>query len=181
MKLTAECMRAVVNTIDGALIAGIGQPAIQQTCVMGAIALALGLPHSDNLECEGVAVRAVAINLNDAVWSTNEARAAGMMRLGVASVGSNTIDQSEFAKRLAELTIRRIVPIALRAAAELNPKCAAELVKHALNCEDQGSEQAAGDAARDNVLRTMAAIVVDVLVELKSPGAKYLYLCEEAK
>jgi hypothetical protein len=41
-----------------------------------------------------------------------------MRRIAIAQLGSDTIDQTVFVKELALATIRKIVPIALKAAAK---------------------------------------------------------------
>src|SRR5690606_3907247 len=91
----------------------------------------------------GDAVRAFMNRLNDARWSSDAARAAGMRKLAVAQLGSEHIDQQAFANIVAEQTIRRIVPIALRAAAKVNPDHAESLEAAAAYCESEGTKEAA--------------------------------------
>jgi hypothetical protein len=90
-------------------------------CVEAAVNYALGLPHGDNPSCVGAAVRAFKIRLNDADWPTNEARTKGMRKLAIAQLGSDAIDQNEFRKLVVVGTVKRILPIALRAAGSLIP------------------------------------------------------------
>ncbi len=82
-------------------------------------------------------MRQAKISLNDNPWSSKAARAKGMRRVAIAQLGSNKLDQVEFAQRLAKETIRVIVPIALRAAAKLqkDEKHVAALNESALLCE----------------------------------------------
>ena len=138
----------IVDHPDG-LTSGKGKPIPGQLCIEAAVCLALGLPHDDNPPCVGDAVRSFKIQLNDCNWSTNQARAKGMRKLAVAQLGSDTIDQKEFAKLLALKTVQRIVPGALRAAAKVqNKEHAAKLEDCAKACEASKDLNAASDAAR---------------------------------
>lgn len=135
LKLTKQSARKVLAVVDAGLTSGLGSAEAGKTCVMGAISLALGLPHTDEpASCVGSAVRAFDIPLNDAEWSSAMARAKGMRREAIAKLGSNQIDQIEFAKELAIGTCRRIVPIALRAAASMIPARALALETAAVVC-----------------------------------------------
>jgi hypothetical protein len=80
------------------------------------------------------AAAAFAIGLNDARWSSLAARADGLHDLGLALLGTADIDCATFARRLAEGTIRRVLPIALRAAG---------MAKDADRCELEGTREAA--------------------------------------
>jgi hypothetical protein len=120
-------------------------------CVEAAVCFALGQEHGDEPECVAPAVRSFKIRLNDSKWSSNEARAKGMRRIAIAQLGTaGQIDEKEFARVLAELTIQRIVPIALRAAAEMQKDGArkAALEDAANKCETDGTEQSAREARK---------------------------------
>ena len=65
-----------------------------------------------------------------------------MRRLAVAQLGSDVIDGGRFAKIVVEGAIRKIVPIALRAAGRLNPKFQAALEADAVRCEQEGTRDA---------------------------------------
>ena len=62
-----------------------------------------------------------------------------MAQLGSAGVLG---DDREFSRRVVEMTIRRAVPIGLRAAARLNPKHAEALEAAAGRCEREGTRAA---------------------------------------
>ncbi len=145
--------RTVLNVVDAGLVRGLGSAKPGQMCVEAAVCFAYGLPHSDNPPCVGAAVRAFKIRLNDAAWSSDQARAKGMRKLAIAQLGSDQIDQKAFRQIVAEQTIRQIVPIALRAAAKRNPKCAERLEAAAVRCEQEGTQQAA-EAARNPARET---------------------------
>jgi hypothetical protein len=114
----------------------------ESACVMAALNLACGgdLTDSASSPCVLPAAAAFAILLNDARWSSPTARAAGMHGLGLALLGTADIDRATFVRRLAEGTIRRVLPIALRAAG---------LTEHADRCEREGTREAADAASAD--------------------------------
>lgn len=198
--LDESIARKVLTTVDAGLVRGKGVPTPGKMCVEAAVCFAYGLPHSDEPPCVGSAVRAFKIRLNDSSWSSNAARATGMRKLAIAQLGSDAIDQKAFAKLVAEGSIRRILPIALRAAASRNPKHAEALEAAAVRCELEGTGEAAkfarevalaalraadadayadAYAARDRVLNACADIGLQALIALKSPGCEYLWLADE--
>jgi hypothetical protein len=148
-ELSKDIAQKVLATVDAGLCSGKGKPVPGQMCVEAAVCFALGEPHGDEPSCVGAAVRSAKIALNDSGWSTNEARAKGMRRIAIAQLGSDTIDQQKFASTLAELTIRKIVPIALREAAKLHPVLSHQeaLSAAASRCEQEGTRDAARAAA----------------------------------
>lgn len=148
MELTREIAAKVLGIVDHGLSHGLGTPEPGKLCVEAAVCLALGLPHGDNPPCVGYAVRSFKIRLNDSKWSSPEARAVGMRRLAIAQLGSDQVDQKEFARLIAEETIRQIVPIALRAAASIQKDAAHAMALEiaALRCEQEGTSEAALDA-----------------------------------
>jgi hypothetical protein len=133
--LSRKVARKVLETVDAGLVSGLGQAVPGQMCVEAAVCYALGLPHGDNPACVGSAVRAFKIRLNDANWPTNESRTKGMRKLAIAQLGSNEIDQNEFRKLVVIGTVKRILPIALRAAASLIPAHKEALEGSAEACE----------------------------------------------
>jgi hypothetical protein len=149
MKITKEIAIKVRDTVDAGLVKGMGKPIPGSMCIEAAVCFAMGLPHSDEPTCVSPAIRALKIRLNDSDWSSDSARAKGMRRLALVQLGSaEAVDDNEFARRIAEMTIRKIVPIALRATAILHPaaehKTALEV--SAKLCELEGSESAAWSA-----------------------------------
>jgi hypothetical protein len=238
LEITESIAAKVLATVDAGLCAGVGKPEAGKMCVEAAVCFALGLPHGDNPPCVGASVRAGKIRLNDATWSSDEARARGLRRVAIAQLGSVDLDQVDYSKRMAEKTTRVIVPIALRAAAKRVPKHAEALEAAALRCEQEGTLEsainardvarsayaadaaaaaaayaatayaAAADAAyaayaaadadaaaayaataataaaaaayaayaRDHVLGLSAELMTQVLIEMKSPGAAFLFL-----
>ena len=151
MEITATIAAKVLETVDAGLCSGVGKPVPGEMCVEAAVCYALGLPHSDNPDCVAPALRAFKIKLNDKIWSSNEARAKGLRRLALVQLGSKGhLNNREFARRLAELAIRKAVPAALRAASSVQKdvKHKATLLEHAIICEREGTRQAALDAKK---------------------------------
>ncbi len=133
--LDLASVRRILDVVDAGLTIGVGRPQPGRMCVQAAVCYALGEPHGDKPQCVAQAVRLLAISLNDAVWSSPQARAAGMRRLAIAQLGTaGTIDEGEFARILADLTIRQILPIALRTVG---------LEEEAVRCEQEGTLEAA--------------------------------------
>jgi hypothetical protein len=168
--LTEEIAKRVLDTVDAGLCSGVGEPVPGQMCVMAAINYALGREHGDNPEiCVGSAVREFDIKLNDSNWSSNEARARGMRAEAIAKLGSNHLDQEEFAKRIALKTVQQIVPIALRTVVPLTTPHSDGLEAAALACElavdlvqaRAAARVAAGAAAYDAAYDAAYAVARD--------------------
>jgi hypothetical protein len=249
-KITKPLVTKLLSVVDAGLCSGKGRPEPGFMCIEAAVCYALDLPHSDDPPCVSPAVRAVKIALNDSEWSSKAARAKGMRRLAVAQLGTkDVINDAEFAKKLAEKTIRLMVPRALRIVAPLIPAHADKLEAAAVRCEADGNCDAASDAscaasaaraaraaraasyaasdaaraaraaraasdaascaasdaascaascaasaaraasyaasdasakARDRELAFFADLVLEVLIALKAPGAKWVKYCEAA-
>src|SRR3989449_8977757 len=113
--ITKALAAKVLEVVDAGLIKGLGKPIPGQMCVEAAVCFALGEPHGDEPSCVGAAVRAFKIRLNDARWSSNAARTKGLRELAVAQLGSNTIDQQQFAQLLVIEVVRTFLPLLFRA------------------------------------------------------------------
>lgn len=148
-EINLEVARKVLQTIDAGLVYGIGNPVPGQMCVEAAVCYALDLPHGDDPGCVAPALRSLKIRLNDSNWSSNQARANGLRRLGLAQLGSKgTLDEDEFRRRVVELAIRKCVPAALRAAASVHKdaKHQAALNAAANKCESEANRSSALEA-----------------------------------
>jgi hypothetical protein len=149
MNITREIAIKVRDTVDAGLVSGVGNPIPGQMCVEAAVCYALGLPHGDEPGCVSPALRRLKIRLNDSRWSSPQARAKGLRRLAVAQLGSaGVLDNQEFHRLVSEMTIRRAVPIGLRAAARANPKHAEALEAAAMSCELEGTREACEHARK---------------------------------
>ena len=123
-----------------------------QMCIEAAICTVLDLPHGDDPGCVAESVRAFKIRLNDAKWSSAEARANGLRDLGLAQLGSlDVVDDSEFAGRLSGMTIQKLIPALFRECLSNFPDCLAA----ANRCEAEGAG-AAMAMARAAAMAAMA-------------------------
>jgi len=182
--ITLEIAEKVRDTVDAGLSEGVGNPIPGQMCVEAAVCYALGLPHGDDPGCVSPALRSLKIALNDKNWSSSLARAKGLRRLALVQLGSvGVFDDTEFMRRVSEMTIRRMVPMALRAAARRVPAHAIKLEAAAIRCEQEGTRESARAAAlaaaastRDRVLADFAELVVQILIDMKAPGCQWLAL-----
>lgn len=167
----------VLKVVDAGLVRGMGNPKPGQMCVEAAVCYAMGMPHGDNPSCVGAAVRAFKIALNDSFWSSEAARAAGLRRIAVAQLGSKDIDQVAFSRALVREAIRRVLPIALRAAGSLVPSCATALENAALRCEEDPTIEAASAASYAASFAASAAASSKVLVLVAECGITALREC----
>lgn len=180
-KLSRQIAREICNLLDYGLVSGLGKPQPGKMCVEAAVCFAFGLPYGDDPPCVGRAVRQFEIRLNDSGWSSPQARASGLRRLAIAQLGSDQIDQVEFAQRITLRIIQQIIPVGLRSRAQLykSQQKEDELLKAASECEAALDLKAA--AAADNLLEKTAEIAVQVLVELKATGCQWLDLAGDRK
>jgi hypothetical protein len=172
MDITEAIAKKVVETVDAGLVGGLGQPVPGQMCVEAAVCYALGLPHGDDPKCVAYSLRSLKIRLNDASWSSAQARSKGLRRLAVAQLGSmGVLDDREFVRRVAEMTIRRRLPVVFRRAATLNPTHAETLNSAALRCEQEGTREAARHA--ESVARSAYAAAAYAAASASAADAAY--------
>jgi len=126
------------STYDRLLSRGLpsGLGGTEHACIMACLNLACGGTLTDAAEspCVLPAAARFAIRLNDADWSSEMARADGLKDLGLALLGTNDLDRKVFLLRLAEATIREVVPVFMRRAG---------LADEAKRCADEGTREAA--------------------------------------
>jgi hypothetical protein len=124
-------------------------------CIEAAITQALGLEFNDEPECVEPVIRTYKIQLNDKYWPTTKDRAEGLRDLGIAQIGSRGIvDGRVFVKRLAESTIRVLLPALIRETPRLTKiKGIHDLADR---CEREGSQEAAR-ALRERLYADAAA------------------------
>ena len=125
VEITREVAAKVLSIVDAGLSEGLGNPKPGEMCVEAAVCYALGLPHGDDPGCVALVLRQLKIALNDKRWSSNAARAKGLRRLSIIQLGTrDELDDKAFAAAVAEMTIRTMVPLALRAAASMKENAA---------------------------------------------------------
>jgi hypothetical protein len=185
-QITKDVARRVLEVVDAGLSNGLGDPQPGQMCVEAAVCYALGEPHGDKPTCVARSVRAFKIALNDSAWSSNEARAKGMRRVAIAQLGSVEIDETKFAQILALETVRQLLPVTLRSAAEKIPAHSAALEAAAVLCEGAKTLSAACSAAYNAASAASAAsttkaaeIAVQALIACGTQGSKWLDLTEQ--
>jgi len=166
MEITREIAIKVRDTVDAGLVKGVGVQIPGRMCVEAAVCYAMGLPHSDKPPCVSPAIRRLKIQLNDSAWSSDKVRGAGMRRLAIAQLGSaGVVDEMDFVRRVVEMTIRRFIPIALRAAALIHPVAehkialekAASRCEQAVTLNDCEAARAAAWAASEAAAAAAAA------------------------
>jgi hypothetical protein len=144
--MTHPLIATVESRFGGVLTKGSHAPD-GHACLLEAVSIARGLDWTDDPSI----VRMPDLRgLNDAPWSSDEVRTMHLLPVGVALYDWAEWPEErrqEFAKRVAEQTIRVIVPMALRQAAKANPKFAADLEAAAKLCADEGTESAAAWSA----------------------------------
>ena len=217
-EVNVEIAQKVIDAVKPGLVKGLGEQIPGQMCVEAAVCFAYGLPHSDEPPCVGFHVRSLKIRLNDSNWESNQSRAKGMLRLSVAQLGSDQIDQDEFRKIVQKMTIQKFLPLILRKAGmnEAADRCEAEgtvtsakaahvvaynaayyassaayyaadaAAKYASSAADAAdAAYYAADAVRyiasvlgEQIFHNFAEEVVQILIQMKSPGCEYLYLTE---
>jgi type VI protein secretion system component VasK len=142
---------AIIPKFDAVLARGLCQGVGDrdgQMCIEAAICYALDLPHGDEPDCVTPEVRSYKIWLNDAPWSSPEARAAGLRDLGIAQIGSKgVVDGRAFTTALAEQTIRVLIPMLFREVFTQDTVAHQRCRDAADRCEREGTRAAAAAAA----------------------------------
>lgn len=175
--ITEETKSKLREVIGAGLVAGAGNPVPGQMCVEAAICFAFGEPHGDAPTCVAEPDRDYAIRSNDARWPSDQARAEALLPLALASLGTAGTDRGPWVRRLAEGTIRRVVPIWLRWAADTitmrHPERATALRAAADRCAADGTRAAAyAAAAAADAEPRLAALKESIAVALEAYAAE---------
>jgi hypothetical protein len=153
-----EAVRSKLTEIVSAgLVKGLGTPEPGKLCLEAAVCLALGEAHGDKPSCVAAPDNAFAIRLQDAYPGTPEERARLFLPLGLAQLGTADTDRKPWLRLLIEGTIRKVLPMWLRNAAEKqrDETHRAALFAVAERCESDGTQESArharqvADAAAD--------------------------------
>ncbi len=140
--LTREQLESYDRILEKGLSGGLGEKG-GQLCIEAALCEVLGLPHGDDPGCVALSVRRYKIALNDCSWTSPATRAAGLRQLGLAQLGSlGVVSDVAFSTRLAEKTIKVLIPELFRDVFPRNPAALAAAQK----CEQDGSAAAASAA-----------------------------------
>lgn len=195
IKVNKKLAEKVIKTVKPGLCSGLGDPVPGKMCVEAAVNFACGLAHDDNPPCVGDDVRSFKISLNDEKWSSNKARAKGMIKIAIAQLGSNKISQDEFREQIieefAKLTIWKKFNEEL---AEISKDKTLFVDDKISRIKDLSSEYNGKvddlnweslhyeksdyfpGMSKDKYNIFLADICLTVLKKMKSPGCKYLYL-----
>lgn len=157
--ITREIATKMRDVVSMGLVRGLGKPEPGKMCVEAAACYVLGLPHGDNPKCVSEAVRALKIRLNDSCWSSNAARAKGMLRLSIVQLGTLDIDDRDFVNRVLAV-IKRDFP----------------RFAYAATAATAAYATAATAADADAILGKFAEDVVQILIDMGAPSAQYLDL-----
>jgi hypothetical protein len=101
--------KRLIEIVPCGLSKGLGVPKLGHMCVEAAVCYAMGMPHDDSPDCVGDAVRRAKIFLNDSNWSSDQARADGLLKISIAQLGSKDIDQLEFATKYVIKTVNKLI------------------------------------------------------------------------
>jgi hypothetical protein len=162
MRITRPMAKRVLEVVDAGLVSGLGRAKPGQTCVEGAITVALGLPFNAEPICAHKVMCSLKVTLNDAGWSSPAARAKGLRKLALLQLGTaTTLDGQEFARRVSLMVVNTIIPETLMIVADMAgmpAKHKTALVTAAKACESAVDLAAASDAASDAASAASAAI-----------------------
>ena len=183
----------VLKVVDAGLSRGMGEERPGYMCIEAAVCYAMGLPHSDDPPCVAESVRYLKIALNDHdAWETHDeygnendaqARAEGLRRIAIAQLGSNTLSDLKFLKRL--------VPAARKFIGKHKDR-AEYLVAFERKLQEVGDDETPAEFAGDLLdafmvifnyanrkeIIALANAVAKILVQMGSPGGEFMDLLE---
>lgn len=187
-----ELAQKVIDVVTPGLCNGLGSPEPGKMCVEAAVNYACGLPHGDDPTCVGQSVRNFKICLNDSPWSSNKARAKGMVKIAIAQLGSNKLNQKKFEKLMDKeyaklvwkafrVEISKIVKDKKMSISNKVSKIGSISDDHRDCCNEHydglmNENPAFLKMKNDEYYTFLADICLTVLKKMKSPGCKYLYL-----
>lgn len=201
-KITREDAACVLGVVSNGLTNGKGHPTPGRMCVEAAVCYAMGEFHDDEPACVDGELRNEKIDLNDKMWSNKEARAKGLARIAIAQLGS--ADKFDFDKYRRSLG-RQFDTMQARKWQEKN----ANALKILANKKAKGGDVKAAweditsappssigllrvsmligclrereSLTNDDVLATVAEMMVQACIEQRIPGTRYLYLTKSKK
>lgn len=200
----AICKR-VLAVVDKGLVGGIGEPVPGEMCVEAAVAYAYGERHTDKPKCVNSTLSDFKISLNDDLnWENDDQRAKGLRRLAIAQLGTkgSGFKFSTF-KRLLQEKLEAVIfeygvkpylnglTKALASKKKLDVILGEIASLEDMNTDDLGfsiyGPESMVDALEnsqnisDDKKILLCEIVVQVLVQMNTPGSRYLYLTKAPK
>lgn len=209
MKVGKSLACKVVELCGFGLTEGIGDPFPGRMCIEAAVAFASGEGHNDEPRCVDDDVRNDKVALNDyAGWPSNKARGEGLTRVGVAQLGSNRLAHGAYRKEFRLVVCEYVAPLVVakeareckgdakykllsKMIASAKPEeanAAWEIIHCSTGCEgiEEGVEglmdqleELLPKASGHTRLKIATGLVEKALVRAKSPGCKWLYLCDK--
>lgn len=197
----------VLEIVDKGLSYGMGKQEPGKMCVEAAVCYAMGEPHTDRPRCVFGPIRDAKININDSsYWADSggslnddafakvrKARSKALRRLAIAQLGSQgTITEGQWHDALHDYILSKNPVLKKQKAAQL--ATAKKDLKEALASLEAGQDI---DVAIEYVspeidtetdllvhvknltgLKKTCEDLVQILIKLKTPGSKFLYLTE---
>lgn len=157
MEITEKLINKLLGIINGGLCHGAGSMTITGSfCVQQAVTEATGEGCSDRPECVDPEVRGLGICLNDAIAKSRQERARILKRFAVAELGSyEHIYVPDFIRLMMKNWNTTYPSRPIRGYGEL--------------------------MVTNNDVEAIAEMAVQALIELGSPGTKYLYMCGDTR
>lgn len=206
-KITAAIASKVLEVVDAGLVNGMGVEQPGKMCVEAAVCYAMGEPHSAQPKCVLPDICDCKIGLNDhKVWGyderSNMVRSKGLRRLAIAQLGSKgKITNTQWDKALKAYIMKSPAYKKHQKQAVAEQKKvlrdlqritktvkAGKYVEDSINYAPLNNFDFNTDYIFDNMNATTVAKakkvcedIVQILIKLKSPGTKYLYLTEGGK
>lgn len=209
MKITKAIASKVLRVVDAGLSNGLGKTMPGQMCVEAAVAYAMGEPHGDNPKCVTDGIRDTKIIINDdIVWrnadpidfsedseQANKARSKALRRLAIAQLGSKgVISNDQWENALKEYILNKDKELTKEVKIKV-----ASLTKKLEQALKDLKERKSFDVSleftdpfenidttdlMDNIetipqAKKVCEDLVQILIKLKSPGTKFLYLTEK--
>lgn len=188
-KLTKDLAQGVLCVVDAGLCNGLGVPKPGRMCVEAAVSFAMGENHNDHPSCVADSLSDIKIELNDQIWSSNKARAAGLRRLAVAQLGSfGKFDYGIFWNHVNLLLADHIRWGMIKKLKKLKAgKFDIDAVIDATRAGFSGAQdlrdirQVLAETGTDfkgknGELLFIAELYVQALIKMKIPGTRYLHL-----
>ena len=196
--------KEIIRLCSFGLIGDNGKPKEGSMCIENVVSYALGEKFSDAPSCVGSEIQMAKVALNDCLWTSNKARAKGMVKLGIAQLGSNTVCQEAFKQLLKLKSTQKLLPFLIQKHYDSLKKKDKKLLEYkrkfkSLTQLDDNlwKEFYNYDYNRyyyyhnyyhnyhyffckgDKFLLLVSNVILETLIELKSPGCQYLYLVKE--
>lgn len=205
--ITKEIAQKVLEVVNKGLCSGLDEgyydgdrPQPGHMCVEAAVCYAFGEEHGDRPKCVDDEISTLKIALNDAdnFWTSNKDRARHLRRLAIAQLGSKETFKKKGVQKKFEVLFKtalhkhfiskletkkaddsyfEVVPISLSSFLKNEDCSLQDRLEGLLNGGDHGQRYR---VSRKSVI-AFCEEFVQILVKLKVPGTKYLYLTNSKK